>query len=107
MEVEGAWLDNGLLLEALAERFSNITGGTDLTLGEATTINDIIHDAVGDDAEIIFGAATDPSMQGEVRVTVIATGMPAQKVHRHDRCWTRNPPMSGPATVARPNTPPM
>ena len=52
----------------------NITGGTDLTLGEATTINDIIHDAVGDDAEIIFGAATDPSMQGEVRVTVIATG---------------------------------
>jgi cell division protein FtsZ len=52
----------------------NITGGSDLTLGEATTINDIIHDAVGDEAEIIFGAATDPSMQGEVRVTVIATG---------------------------------
>ncbi|MBP6671311.1 MAG: cell division protein FtsZ, partial [Gemmatimonadales bacterium] len=43
-------------------------------LGEATPINDIIHDAVGDEAEIIFGAATDPSMQGEVRVTVIATG---------------------------------
>ncbi len=52
----------------------NITGGPDLTLGEATTINDIIHDAVGDEAEIIFGAATDPAMQGEVRVTVIATG---------------------------------
>jgi cell division protein FtsZ len=52
----------------------NITGGDDLTLGEATTINDIIHDAVGDEAEIIFGAATDAAMQGEVRVTVIATG---------------------------------
>ena len=52
----------------------NITGGMDLTLGETTHINDIIHDAVGDDAEIIFGAATDLSMQGEVRVTVIATG---------------------------------
>ncbi|HTS90008.1 MAG TPA: cell division protein FtsZ [Gemmatimonadales bacterium] len=52
----------------------NITGGNDLTLGEATTINDIIHDAVGDEAEIIFGAATDPAMAGEVRVTVIATG---------------------------------
>ncbi len=52
----------------------NITGGSDLTMGEVTTINDIIHDAVGEDAEIIFGAATDPSMQGEVRVTVIATG---------------------------------
>src|SRR5689334_5013071 len=31
----------------------NIIGGDDLTLGETTQINDIIHDAVGDDAEII------------------------------------------------------
>ena len=52
----------------------NIIGGNDLTLGEATTISEIIHDAVGDDAEIIFGAGNDPAMQGEVRVTVIATG---------------------------------
>ncbi|HET9294795.1 MAG TPA: cell division protein FtsZ [Gemmatimonadales bacterium] len=52
----------------------NITGGADLTLGEATQISEIIHDAAGDEAEIIFGAATDPAMQGEVRVTVIATG---------------------------------
>lgn len=52
----------------------NILGGNDLTLGEASTINQIIHDAVGDEAEIIFGAANDPAMEGEVRVTVIATG---------------------------------
>jgi cell division protein FtsZ len=52
----------------------NIAGGNDLTLGEASTINQIIHDAAGDDAEIIFGAHNDPAMQGEVRVTVIATG---------------------------------
>ena len=37
----------------------NIIGGDDLTLGETTQINDIIHDAVGDDAEIIFGAGND------------------------------------------------
>src|SRR5437762_9397939 len=52
----------------------NITGGDDLTLGEVTQINEIIHDAVGEDAEIIFGAVNDPAMHGEVRVTVIATG---------------------------------
>ena len=34
----------------------NITGGADLTLGEVHQINEIIHDAVGEDAEIIFGA---------------------------------------------------
>jgi cell division protein FtsZ len=70
----------------------NITGGNDLTLGEATTINDIIHDAVGDEAEIIFGAATDPSMQGEVRVTVIATGF--------DRAEVATPPVAPGRTSA-------
>jgi cell division protein FtsZ len=52
----------------------NITGGADLTLGEVHQINEIIHDAVGDDSEIIFGAVHEPAMQGEIRVTVIATG---------------------------------
>lgn len=52
----------------------NITGGEDLTLGEVHQINEIVHDAVGDDAEIIFGAVHEPAMQGEIRVTVIATG---------------------------------
>jgi cell division protein FtsZ len=52
----------------------NITGGQDLTLGEVHQINEIIHDAVGDEAEIIFGAVHEPAMQGEIRVTVIATG---------------------------------
>jgi cell division protein FtsZ len=52
----------------------NITGGSDLTLGEVHQINEIVHDAVGDEAEIIFGAVNEPAMQGEIRVTVIATG---------------------------------
>jgi cell division protein FtsZ len=52
----------------------NIIGGADLTLGETTQISEVVHEAVGDDAEIIFGAGSDPAMAGEVRVTVIATG---------------------------------
>lgn len=52
----------------------NITGGEDLTLGEVHQINDIVHEAVGGEAEIIFGAVHEPAMQGEIRVTVIATG---------------------------------
>jgi len=52
----------------------NITGGGDLSLGEVTQISEIVHDAAGDDAEIIFGAVHEPAMQGEIRVTVIATG---------------------------------
>ena len=52
----------------------NITGGADLTLGEVNQISEVIHDAVGEDAEVIFGAVTDAAMQGEIRATVIATG---------------------------------
>ena len=52
----------------------NISGGEDLTLGEVNQISQIIHEAAGDQAEIIFGAVTDPAMEGEIRVTVIATG---------------------------------
>src|SRR6266513_2849175 len=46
----------------------NITGGEDLTLGEVTQISEAIHDAAGDEAEIIFGAVNDPAMHGEVRI---------------------------------------
>jgi cell division protein FtsZ len=52
----------------------NITGGDDVTLGEVTQVSEAIHDAAGDEAEIIFGAVPDPAMHGELRVTVIATG---------------------------------
>jgi cell division protein FtsZ len=70
----------------------NIIGGDDLTLGETTQINDIIHDAVGDDAEIIFGAGNDAAMHGEVRVTVIATGF--------DRAVTGEQPFTRPGVPA-------
>ena len=47
----------------------NITGGKDLTLGEVHQVSEIIHDAVGDEAEVIFGSVIEPSMEGEIRVT--------------------------------------
>lgn len=52
----------------------NISGGNDLTLGEFTTVSELIHEAAGDESEIIIGSVTEPAMQGEIRVTVIATG---------------------------------
>lgn len=52
----------------------NITGGMDLTLDDINDATTVVHQAAGDDANIIFGAVIDPQMEGEVRVTVIATG---------------------------------
>ena len=50
----------------------------DLTLGEVTQISDVVKDAAGEEAEIIFGTVNDPAMHGELRVTVIATGFEKQ-----------------------------
>lgn len=52
----------------------NITGGHDLTLHEVNSAADIIYEIVDPNANIIFGAVIDEKMQGEMRVTVIATG---------------------------------
>jgi cell division protein FtsZ len=52
----------------------NITGGRSMSLLEVSEATQIIHDAAGDDANLIFGAVLDDSMEEEVMVTVIATG---------------------------------
>ena len=52
----------------------NITGGMDLAIDEVSQISSIIQEEAGDDAEIIFGAVHDPTLEGKARVTVIATG---------------------------------
>ncbi|NJR64650.1 MAG: cell division protein FtsZ [Leptolyngbyaceae cyanobacterium CRU_2_3] len=52
----------------------NITGGHDLTLHEVNAAAEIIYEAVDPNANIIFGAVLDERVQGEIRITVIATG---------------------------------
>ena len=52
----------------------NITGGHDLTLHEVNAAADSIYEVVDEDANIIFGAVIDENLDGEVRITVIATG---------------------------------
>lgn len=52
----------------------NITGGTDLSLVEVNEATSVIHGAAHEDANIIFGAVIDPAMDGQVKITVIATG---------------------------------
>lgn len=52
----------------------NITGGSNLGLFEVNEAAEIISQAADAEANIIFGAVIDDSLEDEVRVTVIATG---------------------------------
>ncbi len=52
----------------------NITGGRDLSLHEVNEASSVVVAAAGEDANVIFGAVIDPNMDGEVQITVVATG---------------------------------
>jgi cell division protein FtsZ len=52
----------------------NVTGGKDLTLHEVNEAAESIYDEVSEDANIIVGAVIDEKLQGEIQITVIATG---------------------------------
>jgi len=52
----------------------NITGGRDLTLHEVNEAASVVVGAAGEEANVIFGAVIDPNMDGEIQITVVATG---------------------------------
>jgi cell division protein FtsZ len=53
----------------------NVTGGLDMTLLEVDEAANAISEQVDPEANIIFGAAFDPTLDGMIRVSVVATGM--------------------------------
>ena len=59
----------------------NITGGYDLTLFELDEAANIIREKVDPDANIIVGSTLDTSMEGRLRVSVVATGIDANVSH--------------------------
>jgi cell division protein FtsZ len=72
LSIEGA---HGVLI--------NITGGPDLSLFEVNEASTLIQEAAHEDANIIFGAVIDEDMpEGEMRVTVIATGLVDDRMRR-------------------------
>ena len=88
----------------------NITGGSDLTLHEVNAAAEIIYEVVDPNANIIFGAVIDDRLQGEVRITVIATGFTGEQVAPTPKpvATTRRPPSAPPAPTtpsAEPKSP--
>ncbi|HWL57170.1 MAG TPA: cell division protein FtsZ [Paracoccus sp. (in: a-proteobacteria)] len=78
----------------------NITGGYDLTLFEMDEAAEKIREKVDADANIIVGSTMDPSMEGTIRVSVVATGIDATTAEipaprrGMKEPLTQNPPVS-------------
>jgi cell division protein FtsZ len=93
LSIEGA---HGVLI--------NITGGEDLSLFEVNEASTLIQEAAHEDANIIFGAVIDEQMpDGEMRVTVIATGLDDARVRRSPDLGQRTEPHAN-VTPLRPES---
>ncbi|MFN2300709.1 MAG: cell division protein FtsZ [Gammaproteobacteria bacterium] len=53
----------------------NVTAGMNLSIGEFTEVGDTIEEFASDNATVVVGTVIDPAMSGELRVTVVATGL--------------------------------
>ena len=57
----------------------NVIGGADLGLHEVNTAANLIGDCVDEDATVIFGATIDETLEDDIIITVIATGLEGKK----------------------------
>ncbi|MBN97674.1 MAG: cell division protein FtsZ [Gemmatimonadetes bacterium] len=62
----------------------NISSGSNLTLFEVNEATSVVHEAAGQEANIIFGTVIDDGLIDEIRVTVIATGFNINKEEEID-----------------------
>jgi cell division protein FtsZ len=62
----------------------NITGGTDLSMFEVDEAAKVITDSVDGDANIIFGATIREDYEGEIKITVVATGFDANTNQKYE-----------------------
>jgi cell division protein FtsZ len=53
----------------------NITAGMDLSIGEFEEVGNRVKEIACDDATVVVGTVIDPEMEGDMRVTMVATGL--------------------------------
>jgi len=53
----------------------NVTAGRDLSIGEFEEVGNTVKEFAAEDATVVIGTVIDPDMHGDMRVTVVATGL--------------------------------
>ena len=78
----------------------NITSGMDMTMGEFEEVGNTVKSFASDNATVVVGTVIDPSMEGEVRVTVVATGIGIDAPKARDEREKAAPVVTAAAPVA-------
>lgn len=79
----------------------NVIGGNDLSMHEINTAAEAITAAADPDANIIFGATISPDIEGEIIITVVATGFDSS-YFTNRRSTVAAAPLAGTAETSEP-----
>ena len=60
----------------------NITAGSDLSMQEFETVGDVLENISATDANVVLGTSINNEMEGEIRVTVVASGLEGERVRK-------------------------
>ncbi len=63
----------------------NVTAGMDMSIGEFEEVGNSIKSFAADNATVVVGTVIDPDMSGEMRVTVVATGIGSARAAEGDK----------------------
>ncbi|HSF78246.1 MAG TPA: cell division protein FtsZ [Steroidobacteraceae bacterium] len=73
----------------------NVTAGLDLAIGEFEEVGNTVKQFAAEDATVVVGTVIDPALEGELRVTVVATGL------NRPEARVAAPPIATPAQAPR------
>lgn len=90
----------------------NITAGPDLGIGEFNEVGEAVNDFAAEEATIVIGTSVDASLGDDVRVTIVAAGLPGTSAaatpaqHHASTSHTSRPPSASQPAEARPSPAP-
>jgi len=94
MATESPLLDD-INLKGARGILCNITCGSDFSMNEFETVGDVIESISAADANVVIGTSIDNEMEGEIRVTVVASGLEDQQLKNPLRMVKSNDSDSG------------
>ncbi len=62
----------------------NVTAGMDMSIGEFEEVGNTVKEFASENATVVVGTVIDPDMRGELRVTVVATGLGGSAVQQQE-----------------------
>lgn len=70
----------------------NVTAGMDMAIGEFEEVGNVVRELASEDATVVIGTVLDSEMKGDLRVTMVATGIGGAGAEKRPEQWSEQRP---------------